>query len=164
MIKTVIGDLFESQAQTLANPTNCMGVMGKGLALEFKKRYPLMFEDYRERHKAKKLKIGVPYVYRESIPWILNFPTKEGWRSPSKIEYISNGLQLLVDYYKEWGIKSLACPALGCGLGGLDFKEVWTIMEFYFKQMSIPIEVIVTERERRMINNINFIVPDENRT
>ena len=164
MIKTVVGDLFESQAQTIANPVNCVGVMGKGLALEFKKRYPLMFEDYKARCKAKKVKTGIPYIYRESVPWILNFPTKSIWMHPSKIQYISDGLRLLVDYHKEWGIKSLACPALGCGLGGLKFTEVWPVMEFHFEQMDIPIEVIITERQRRMINNIKFIVPDEDRT
>ena len=75
------GDLFESGAQTLVNTVNCVGVMGKGIALEFKKRFPDMFEDYVARCKQSEVSLGQPYLYKSlALPWILNFPTKDHWR------------------------------------------------------------------------------------
>lgn len=78
------GNIFESDCETIVNPINCVGVMGKGLALEFKKRYPRMYEDYVARCKASMVKIGEPYLYKDADKNILNFPTKYHWRNPSK--------------------------------------------------------------------------------
>lgn len=111
MVKVILGDIFESEAQTLVNTVNCVGVMGKGIALEFKKRFPDMFEDYVKRCDAKEVRLGRPYLFRRMFfPWILNFPTKDHWRSVSRLQDIVKGLEYLRQHYKKWGITSLAVP------------------------------------------------------
>ncbi|MCC6612395.1 MAG: macro domain-containing protein [Anaerolineae bacterium] len=138
----VSGDLFQSQAQTLTNAVNCAGVMGKGIALEFKRRFPAMVEDYVRRCEMNEIRLGVPYVYSSTDhPWILNFPTKQHWRSKSKLDAIVAGLDYLTQHYQTWGVSSLAVPALGCGLGQLDWDTVKPIMLDYLGRMSIPIEL-----------------------
>jgi len=95
-VKIVIGDIFKSKAQTLVNTVNCVGVMGKGLALEFKNRFPDMFKDYYIRCQNKEVYLEKPYLFKRLIlPWILIFPTKEHWRSTSNISDIEKGLQYL---------------------------------------------------------------------
>lgn len=92
MLKILKGDIFESQSQTLVNAVNCVGIMGKGLALEFKKRFPHMFQEYQNICKKEELKLGQPYLYKSLIPpWILNFPTKGHWRAVSRLEDIVKG-------------------------------------------------------------------------
>jgi O-acetyl-ADP-ribose deacetylase (regulator of RNase III) len=125
MFKALIGDLFASRAQTLVNAVNCVGVMGKGVALEFKKAYPAMFEDYAERCGRGKVRLGEPYLYQDSSGvMIVNFPTKDHWRSASRLADIERGLDYFVAHVREWGIRSVAFPALGCGNGGLEWREV----------------------------------------
>lgn len=125
MFRALIGDLFSSQAQTLVNTVNCVGVMGKGVALEFKKRWPAMFEDYQRRCALKQVRLGEPYLYRDlSGAAIVNFPTKDHWRSPSRVADIQRGLDYLVAHAEAWGVRSLALPPLGCGNGGLEWSEV----------------------------------------
>jgi O-acetyl-ADP-ribose deacetylase (regulator of RNase III)/uncharacterized protein YwgA len=125
MINVVVGDIFNSGAQTVVNTVNCVGVMGKGLALEFRRRYPEMYEDYVDRCSRGEVHLGQPYIYRYVVPpWILLFPTKQHWRSLSRIVDIEAGLSYLAAHYREWGITSLAVPPLGCGLGGLDWSIV----------------------------------------
>jgi len=142
MIKVVKGNIFESQTQTLVNTVNCAGIMGKGLALEFKKRFPDMFQDYQNICKKEELKPGQPYLYKSLIPpWILNFPTKDHWRSVSRLEDIIKGLEYLVKHYKEWGITSLAIPPLGCGQGRLEWDTVRPILTHYLSLMDIPVEI-----------------------
>ena len=110
---------------TLMNAVNCVGVMGKGIALEFKNRYPAMYKDYVKRCNNREVKLGVPYYYTdEKGTSIINFPTKYHWRDQSEFCYITSGLELIVDKYKEWGIERLVMPAIGCGLGGLDWEDV----------------------------------------
>jgi O-acetyl-ADP-ribose deacetylase (regulator of RNase III) len=88
-MEILIGDIFESKAQTIINTVNCVGIMGKGIAADFKKRYPEMFEDYAARCKRGGVKPGVPYLYRTLFPpQIINFPTKSHWRAMSRIEDI----------------------------------------------------------------------------
>lgn len=135
------GDLFKSKSQTLVNPVNCFGVMGRGVALKFKKYFPEMFDDYVIRCKSGGVQVGQPYLYKDSSPWIVNFPTKHHWRDEAKIKYIEIGLDYLFEHYEEWGITSLASPALGCGLGGLDWFEVSEILQAKFDQFIIPVEV-----------------------
>lgn len=142
MIKVLIGNLFESKAQTLVNTVNCVGVMGKGIALEFKKRFPEMFKDYVERCKKGEVKLGKPYLYKQYPgPWILNFPTKNHWRSVTNINDIIRGLEYLLKHYKEWGITSIAVPPLGCGHGQLEWRVVGPTLYKYLKKMDIPVEL-----------------------
>jgi len=142
MTQVLIGDLFQSKAQTLVNTVNCVGIMGKGVALEFKKRFPGMYEDYVQRCQMKQVKLGQPYLYKQLIPpWILNFPTKDHWRSVSRLEDIIHGLQHLVQHYQEWGITSLAVPPLGCGQGQLEWRVVGPTLYRYLDRLAIPVEL-----------------------
>ena len=140
MVQIVAGDLFTSEAQTLVNAVNCAGVMGKGLALAFKRRFPDMFQDYKDRCARGQVRLGEPYLCRRSAPpFILNFPTKDHWRSRSKLEDIVAGVGYLQRHYVEWDITSLAVPALGCGLGQLDWATVGPILHRLFSELTIPV-------------------------
>lgn len=142
MITVRIGDIFESRAQTLVNTVNCVGVMGKGIALEFKERFPDMFEDYAQRCKEGRVRLGEPYLYRRlTPPWILNFPTKDHWRSVSRLEDIVAGLRYLLAHFREWGITSLAVPPLGCGHGQLEWRVVGPTLYRHLKQLQIPVDL-----------------------
>ncbi|MBI4556712.1 MAG: macro domain-containing protein [Candidatus Hydrogenedentes bacterium] len=141
-IKVLLGDLLHSKAQTLVNTVNCVGVMGKGIALEFKKRFPDMFEDYARRCERGEVRPGVPYLYRSVFPpQIVNFPTKDHWKSVSRIEDIERGLQVLVDRVRQWEIASIAVPPLGCGNGQLEWRDVGPLMYRYLSTMNIPVEL-----------------------
>lgn len=141
-MKILVGDILQSQAQTLINTVNCVGVMGKGIALEFKSRFPEMFKDYAERCERKEVKPGVPYLYKTLFPpQIINFPTKDDWRSVSKLSDIERGLQDLVAKFREWGVTSLAIPPLGCGNGQLEWRAVGPLIYRYAKQMDIPADL-----------------------
>src|SRR6266852_2537532 len=138
MVRVVVGDIFKSKAQTLVNTVNTVGVMGKGVALGFKERFPDMYEDYRKRCEGGELKLGIPYLHRRAhLPWILNFPTKEHWRSVSRLDDIIRGLKHLAKHYREWGITSLAVPPLGCGQGQLEWRVVGRTLYRYLKQLVI---------------------------
>lgn len=142
MIRVLIGDMFESEAQTLVNTVNCVGIMGKGIALEFKNRFNAMYEDYVKRCKAGAVQLGEPYLYRSLLsPWVLNFPTKGHWRAVSKISDIIAGLEYLEQHYQEWGITSLACPALGCSNGQLEWRVVGPMLYQYLSRLDIPVEL-----------------------
>jgi O-acetyl-ADP-ribose deacetylase (regulator of RNase III) len=142
MVRVLVGDMFETQAQTLVNTVNCVGVMGKGLALEFKKRFPDMYEDYVQRCAGKRVRLGEPYLYRRLFPpWILNFPTKDHWRSASRLADIEAGLDYLEQHYAEWGIESLAVPALGCSNGGLEWRVVGPTLYRHLEKLTIPVEL-----------------------
>lgn len=140
MIEVVIGDILESKAQTLVNTVNCVGIMGKGIALAFKKQFPDMYKDYIRRCKLGEVKLGQPYLYRRiEKPWILNFPTKDHWRSIASLDAIVRGMRYLLEHYQEWGITSLAVPPLGCGEGQLEWRVVGPTLYRYLKQMDIPV-------------------------
>ena len=135
-----IGDLFESKCSTIVNTVNCVGIMGKGIALEFKKRYPEMFMDYVLKCNRGDVKPGLPYVYQDSEGIsVLNFPTKDHWRSPSRLSYVIDGLDWFVENYASYNIESIAFPPLGCGNGGLSWNIVGPIM--YQKLSKLPIQV-----------------------
>ena len=141
-MKVLVGDIFQSNAQTLINTVNCVGVMGKGIALEFKNRFPEMFDDYVKRCEHKKVKPGIPYLYRALFPpQIVNFPTKDHWKSVSRMTDVENGLQYLLAHYKEWGLTSLAIPPLGCGNGQLEWRTVGPLIYRCVRQMDIPVEI-----------------------
>ncbi len=141
MIEYIEGDIFESPAQVIVNTVNTVGVMGKGLALSFKKRYPDMFESYKKVCEKHQLAVGKLMLYKEADHWILLFPTKENWRNPSKLEYIEKGLMKFVNTYAEKHITSIAFPNLGCGNGELDWNSVRPLMEKYLKLL--PIDVYI---------------------
>lgn len=127
--------IFDSNAQTLVNTINCVGVMGKGIALEFKNKYPAMFDKYKSFCDKGVFKPGVLWIYKaEDGKWILNFPTKVDWRNPSEMSYIEAGLQKFVEIWKEKNITSIAFPLLGCNNGGLNPDEVIPLMEKYLNQ------------------------------
>lgn len=138
----VRGNIFDTKMQTIVIPVNCMGVMGAGLALECKKRFPDAFVDYRRLVANNSLKIGVPCLTkRQSIPWVLHFPTKGDWRYYSEMEAIDVGLAYLIEHYQSMGITSLAVPALGCGLGNLNWNYVKLLIEMFLSNMAIPTEL-----------------------
>lgn len=141
MIEYIEGDIFDSPAQVIVNTVNTVGVMGKGLALSFKKRYPDMFESYKKVCEKHQLTIGKLMLHQEADHWILLFPTKENWRNPSKLEYIEKGLMKFVSTYAEKHITSIAFPKLGCGNGELDWNLVRPLMERYLKPL--PIDVYI---------------------
>ncbi len=141
MIEYIEGDIFESPAQVIVNTVNTVGVMGKGLALSFKQRYPQMFEKYKIACEKHLLTIGKLMLFYEADHWLLLFPTKENWRNPSKLEYIEKGLMKFVNTYAEKNITSIAFPRLGCGNGELDWNEVKPLMEHYLKKL--PIDVYI---------------------
>ena len=129
-ITIINGNIFNTKAQTIVNTVNCVGVMGKGIALVFKLRYPSMFDIYQDFCKQGLIGIGKLWIYKGDArdPWVLNFPTKTHWKLPSKYEYIEKGLQKFVETYKEKGITSIAFPLLGANNGGLDGKKVEELM------------------------------------
>ena len=134
-----IGNIFESNCSTIVNTVNCVGVMGKGIALEFKKKYPEMFMEYVLKCDRGQVHPGVPYVYQNNGISILNFPTKDHWRSPSRLSYVIDGLDWFAENYKKYDIKSIAFPPLGCGNGGLTWSVVGPIM--YQKLGKLPIDI-----------------------
>ena len=145
MVQYIVGDIFESPAQTIVNTVNTVGVMGKGLALRFKQRYPEMFKAYREMCERHKLTTGKLMIYSAPDHRVLLFPTKENWRNPSKIEYIESGLQKFVDTYSDHGITSIAFPRLGCGNGELHWDEVKPVMECYLSGLPIDIYIYISD-------------------
>jgi O-acetyl-ADP-ribose deacetylase (regulator of RNase III) len=142
MIQYVSGNLFTSPAQTLVNTVNTEGVMGKGIALTFKRLFPAMFREYQELCAERKLRIGSLHVFRAPPKLIVNFPSKTTWRRPSKPEYIEAGLQSFAAHYDKMGVRSAAFPPLGCGNGELNFeRDVQPLMEQYLSPLPIPIYI-----------------------
>ena len=142
MIQYINGNLFTSNAKVLVNTVNTVGVMGKGIAYDFKKYYPKMFEEYKQLCDTNQFNIGDLNLYKTSNKWILNFPTKEHWRSPSKIDFIEKGLQKLVQDAHKLQINDIAMPKLGCGNGGLEWeKEVKPLIEKYLEKSPINVSI-----------------------
>lgn len=142
------GNLLEAEVEALVNTVNTVGVMGRGIALMFKERYPENFRAYAAACKAGDMRIGRMFVTATGEwigpRWIINFPTKEHWRQPSRPEWIEAGLRDLVRVVREKKIRSLALPPLGCGNGGLNWRDVRPLIEQALE--SIPtVEAIVFE-------------------
>jgi len=133
--------ILKSNAQTVVNTVNTVGVMGKGLAAEFKRRYPDMFEKYKHFCQHDMFDIGQLWLWKSTDQWVLNFPTKKHWRNPSKIEYIEAGLKNFTATYEQRGITEIAFPRLGCGNGGLEWSVVGPLMEHYLGRLPIQIYV-----------------------
>lgn len=113
MLLYVKQNIFESPAQVIVNAVNTVGVMGKGIAKTYKKLYPEMYKQYRYFCEQNLLETGKLWLYKDDKKWILNFPTKEHWKNPSKIEYIESGLKKFVETYEEKGIYSISFPQIG---------------------------------------------------
>ena len=142
MIRFLVGDLFQTKARTLVNTVNCVGIMGKGVAQTFKSRFPAMFEDYRQRCEAGDLRLGEPYHYSDLAGVsIVNFPTKDHWKSASRMADIEAGLDYFVARAAEWGVRSVAFPPLGCGNGGLDWTDVGPLMYRKLGGLDFDIEI-----------------------
>ena len=123
--------------------------MGKGIAKEFKKIYPEMFEKYQKLCEENIFTIGKLWLYKTTNKWILNFPTKTTWRKPSKIEYIEKGLKTFVKGYAKLGITSIAFPPLGCGNGELNWeKQISPLMEKYLKPLPIDIFIYLFRKTK----------------
>lgn len=160
MITYVNGDLLQSPARVLINTVNTVGVMGKGIAKDFKNIYPEMFQQYQSLCEKGMFNVGQLWLYKTPHKWILNFPTKKHWRQPSKIEYIEAGLRKFVKSHAEKGITSIAFPALGCGNGELDWEtQVHPLMEKYLKNLPFDVYIYLYSKttmkaEHRHISHI----------
>ena len=115
--------------------------MGKGIALEYKKRFPDMFLRYKELCGKKLIRPGILWLYKADNKWILNFPTKDHWKNPSKIEYLESGLTKFLNTYKNKGITSIAFPLLGASNGGIDPDVSLEVMKKYLSQCDIEVEI-----------------------
>lgn len=162
MLKYYTGTVFNAPVKTFVNTVNCVGVMGAGIALEFKLRFPEMYDDYREKCNQKEVIIGKPYIYKYSQDiWIMNFPTKNHWRHSSNIGWIEEGLKYFREKYREWGIDSIAFPKLGTANGKLDWFQVMDIMEKHLSNLDIDIYICLDEKkeadgiEKQMVDSIN---------
>lgn len=162
MIAYLDGTVFNAPVKTYVNTVNCAGIMGAGIALEFKLRYPEMFNDYVNKCQLKQMKVGVPRIfeYSEDI-WIMNFPTKGHWRYPSKMIWIEEGLKYFVENYKKRNIESIAFPKLGTSNGGLEWEEVKALMDKYLGNLDIDVYICLDEKneaegtEKEMLDRLN---------
>ena len=162
------GDMFFSNMQTLTVSVNTVGIMGKGLASRAKYQFPDVYVVYQDACRKKWLKMGKPYLYKREasfddelidepgtvltpngVKWFLLFATKHHWRENSDINGIEEGLRWITANYKSEGIKSIVMPALGCGLGNLDWKDVGPIVCRYLVQLEIPVAIYLP-REREI--------------
>jgi O-acetyl-ADP-ribose deacetylase (regulator of RNase III) len=136
-VKVITGNIFTTKAQTIVNTVNCVGVMGAGIALECRLRFPEMYEKYVTLCDQGQLKIGLLWLYKGDERWVLNFPTKKHWKYPSKKEYLEKGLEKFLSTYEQKGISSIAFPLLGASQGGIDGEESLAIMLSYLEQATI---------------------------
>lgn len=148
MIRYAEGDLLNERADALVNTVNELGVMGKGIALQFKESYPVSAKAYVDAAKAGKIKVGSVFV-TEGIPlhgprWIIHFPTKKHWRHASKLEWIHDGLKDLARVIRQLEIRSIALPPLGAGNGKLDWSDVKEAIEVELGELA-NVEVVVFE-------------------
>jgi O-acetyl-ADP-ribose deacetylase (regulator of RNase III) len=148
MIEYRKGDILQSGCEAIVNTVNCVGVMGKGLALHCKNHFPAMFRAYREACNNGEVKIGKCHVWEnpDGTPrLIINFPTKDDWRQPSTNLYIVLGLADLHEIIKQYNIKSIAVPALGCQNGGLEWVNVRLLLENFHVLLPDDVKMVVYE-------------------
>lgn len=148
-VTVITGNIFTSTHQTLVNTVNCVGVMGAGIALECRLRYPQMHERYVQLCEEKQIDIGRLWIFRAPDRWILNFPTKKHWKYPSKKEYLHAGLKKFVDTYEERGVESIAFPLLGADKGGIAPEESLAIMKAYLDGLPLDIEIYKYNRNAK---------------
>lgn len=148
VIRVVRGNIFDAQVQALVNPVNCVGVMGKGLALAFKRAFPEMFRAYADACKAGDVVPGTMHVWQGGPGYVINFPTKRHFRSKSRIDDVEAGLEDLVRVVRELELHSLAVPALGAGLGGLEWDAVRVRIEAALEPLAEVDVVLYAPGER----------------
>lgn len=156
MISFTEGNLLEASAEALVNTVNTVGVLGKGIALMFKEAFPENYRLYREACQTKNVKIGHVFAterrdFVSGPKWIINFPTKEHWRAPSQIEWIRDGLADLRRFIEEHSIRSIALPPLGSGNGGLDWREVRSLIVEAFEPLR-DVTIIVYKPTKKYQN------------
>ena len=148
MIEYKTGDIFEEEAEALVNTVNCVGIMGRGIALQFKRVFPANFKAYAVRCKRNDIQPGRMFVFEtgQTVPprYIINFPTKRHWRGKSRVEDIESGLASLAKEIRSRGIHSVAIPPLGSGLGGLDWLEVRALMQATLEKLD-DVKVVIFE-------------------
>ena len=148
MIQLEQGDILRADAEALVNTVNCVGVMGRGIALQFRKAFPENFKEYKAACDREELRPGRMLVHdlgRLVNPrYIINFPTKRHWKGKSRLEDIETGLSALVEEISKRGIRSVAIPPLGCGLGGLDWEDVRPRIERALRKLS-DVQVLLFE-------------------
>ncbi len=158
-------DIFHSTADALINPVNCKGVMGKGIAKEFRIRFAECMHPYKEACMNGKLILGRLMIchldvqldlFEWKTPHIILFPTKNHWRGKSRLEWIDMGLAYLKSHYQQWELKSVAMPPLGCGLGGLYWQDVQPLVEKHFSNEPLEIEVYLDTTRRYNEKPIQF--------
>ncbi|MDD4284217.1 MAG: macro domain-containing protein, partial [Fermentimonas sp.] len=162
MIQFTKGNILKADVEALVNTVNTVGVMGKGIALDFKNQFPDNYRIYRKAYEKGELKIGKVLLTNTGLfspKYILNFPTKKHWRGYSKLEYISEGLKDLVNLIHEYNIKSIAIPPLGCGNGGLEWEKVKPLMLNALTPLQ-GVEIIIYEPG---FNNQNKPIIKENK-
>lgn len=140
-VKIITGNIFTSNCQTVVNTVNCVGVMGAGIALEIRLRYPELYERYKQLCEGKKIDIGLLWIYKAPDRWVLNFPTKKHWKYPSKIEYLERGLEKFCESYKDRGISSIAFPVLGADKGGIPPEVSLEVMRNHLDGLDLNIEI-----------------------
>ena len=148
MVELKQGDILQADTEALVNTVNCVGIMGRGIALQFRKAFPGNFRAYKAACDQKHLRPGIVLVHDlgglMNPRYIINFPTKRHWKGKSRMEDIEAGLVALVDEVRKRGIRSVAVPPLGCGLGGLDWGAVRPRIEAAFRDMP-DVHVILYE-------------------
>lgn len=148
MIEFKMDDIFKSDCEAITNTVNCVGAMGAGLALAFKRRYPEMYKEYVEVCNKGELRPGKMHIWENPTgnpKYIINFPTKDDFRKDSEMEYIINGLVALKDEIRARGIKSIAIPALGSGLGNLPWDAVKAHIKNFELMLPEVVRVVVYE-------------------
>jgi appr-1-p processing enzyme family protein len=147
MLKLIKNEnIFNSKCEYIVNPVNTVGIMGKGLALQFKEKYPENFEKYKKYCQKGDFTVGKLLIINEKNKKIINFPTKIHWKNKSKLQYITDGLAKLKIAIEKRKINSIAMPKIGCGLGGLDWDLVFLeICKFYNELSSEISESLIIE-------------------
>lgn len=157
MLEFTNENIFESDMEALVNTVNCVGIMGKGLALQFKQAFPENYRAYRKACRLGKVKVGHIFVFEmgffETPKFILNFPTKNHWRENSNIQDIQSGLEDLVRIVTQFKIKSIAIPPLGCGNGKLYWPDVRKLIISAFKDVDIMVKIIEPNRYKNVITS-----------
>lgn len=161
------GDMFDEPTEAIVNTVNCVGVMGKGVALEFKRRWPDNFQAYKRLCDDKMLAPGKMFIFdnndflaQGAHRYLINFPTKAHWRSKSKLEYVADGLDDFVKQVRELGIKSVTIPPLGCGNGGLDWGVVRPLIESKLRPLK-DVRFVVYAPDGAITASEQTTVPDE---
>ena len=162
MIEYKNGDILREDVEAIVNTVNCVGIMGRGLALQFKNKFPQNLKEYQLACTNKEVQLGKMFVHQTgqliNPKYIINFPTKGHWKQNSKIEDISNGLDDLITIIEKYSIKSIAIPPLGSGLGGLDWNQVKKLIEEKLKNINCTI-ILFEPLEQKIEKSITKEIP-----